>query len=87
LLTFDTGLSMVQAANAVMGQAVKFAQVLSDALKNGPTLQTEFPVTDLGQQLKQVAQVVGAQSALGVKRQIFFCATGGFDTHADQLPQ
>ena len=87
LLTFDSGLSMVQAANAVTGQAVKFAQVLSDALKNGPTLQTKFPVTDLGQQLKQVAQVIAAQSALGVKRQIFFCATGGFDTHADQLPQ
>ncbi len=87
LLTFDSGLSMVQAANAVTGQAVKFAQVLSDALKNGPTLQTKFPATDLGQQLQQVAQVIAAQSALGVKRQIFFCATGGFDTHADQLPQ
>jgi uncharacterized protein (DUF1501 family) len=34
-----------------------------------------------------VAQVIAAQSALGVKRQIFFCAVGGFDTHADQLPQ
>jgi uncharacterized protein (DUF1501 family) len=87
LLTFDSGLSMVQAANAVTGQAVKFAQVLSNALKNGPTLQTKFPITDLGQQLQQVAQVIAAQSALGVKRQIFFCATGGFDTHADQLPQ
>jgi len=29
LLTFDSGLSMVQAANTVTGQAVKFAQVLS----------------------------------------------------------
>lgn len=31
--------------------------------------------------------MIAAQSALGVKRQIFFCASGGFDTHADQLPQ
>jgi len=87
LLTFDSGLSMVQAANAVTGHAVKFAQVLSDALKNIPPLQTKFPANYLGQQLQQVAQVIAAQSALGVKRQIFFCASGGFDTHADQLPQ
>jgi uncharacterized protein (DUF1501 family) len=87
LLTFDSGLSMVQAANAVTGQAVKFAQVLSNALKNIAPLQTKFPVTDLGQQLQQVAQVIAARSALGVQRQIFFCSTGGFDTHADQLPQ
>jgi|HubBroStandDraft_2_1064218.scaffolds.fasta_scaffold95297_1 uncharacterized protein (DUF1501 family) len=87
LLTFDSGLSMVQAANAVTGQAVKFAQVLSDALKNIPPLQTKFPINDLGQQLQQVAQVISARSALGVQRQIFFCSVGGFDTHADQLPQ
>ena len=87
LLTFDSGLSMVQAANAVTGQAVKFAQVLSAALKNVAPLQTLFPGTYLGQQLQQVAQVISARSALGVQRQIFFCAVGGFDTHADQLPQ
>ena len=87
LLTFDSGLSMVQAANAVTGQAVKFATVLSNALKSAPPLQTKFPLNDLGQQLQQVAQVIAVQSALGVQRQIFFCSYGGFDTHADQLPQ
>jgi len=87
LLTFDSGLSMVQAANAVTGQAVKFAQVLSDALQNVPALQTQFPNNYLGQQLQQVAQVIAARSALGVQRQIFFVSYGGFDTHADQLPQ
>ncbi len=87
LLTFDSGLSMVQAANSVTGQAVKFAQVLSAALMSIPPLQTQFPGTYLGQQMQQVAQVISARSALGVQRQIFFCAAGGFDTHADQLPQ
>lgn len=87
LLTFDSGLSMVQAANSVTGQAVKFAQVLSDALKNISPLQTKFPLDDLGRQLLQVAQVIAARSALGVQRQIFFCSIGGFDTHANQLPQ
>jgi len=39
----------------------------------------------LASQLKQVAQVISARSALGVNRQIFFCSIGGFDTHSDQL--
>jgi uncharacterized protein (DUF1501 family) len=85
LLTFDSGLSMVQAANAVTGQAVQFGLVLSEALKNIPLLQTVFPKNYLAQQLKQVAQVIAARGALGVQRQIFFCSYGGFDTHADQL--
>src|SRR5271163_1787739 len=87
LLTFDSGLSMVQAANSVTGQAVKFAQVLSNALQSISPLQTKFPANYLGQQLQQVAQVIAARSALGVQRQIFFVSYGGFDTHADQLPQ
>jgi uncharacterized protein (DUF1501 family) len=87
LLTFDSGLSMVQAANGVTGQAVKFSVVLSNALKNIPALQTQFPTDYLSQQLQQVAQVIAARSALGVNRQIFFCSYGGFDTHGDQLTQ
>ena len=87
LLTFDSGLNLVQAANAVTGQAVQYAQVLSQALKNIPPLQTQFPNNYLGQQLQQVAQVISARSALGVSRQIFFCSYGGFDTHSDQLTQ
>ena len=61
---------MVQAANAVTGHAVQFAQVLSGALKAINPLQTVFPGDYLGQQLKQVAQVIAAQNTLGVKRQI-----------------
>jgi len=87
LLTFDSGFSMVQSANSVTGQAVQYAVVLADALKNVPALQTQFPNTYLAQQLQQVAQVIAARSALGMGRQIFFCSFGGFDTHSDQLVQ
>ena len=87
LLTFDSGLNMVQAANSVTGQAVQYAVVLSDALKNIPALQTKFPNNYLAQQLQQVAQVIAARSALRVSQQIFFCSYGGFDTHSDQLTQ
>jgi len=87
LLTFDNGLSLVQSANSVTGSAVQYGVVLADALKNIPTLQTKFPDTYLSSQLKQVAQVIAARSALGMGRQIFFCSYGGFDTHSDQLTQ
>jgi uncharacterized protein (DUF1501 family) len=86
LLTFDTGISLVQAASGVTTQAIQEGLVLSAALKNIPAIQTVFPANNgLASQLKQVAQVMAARSALNIQRQIFFCSLGGFDTHADQL--
>ena len=78
---------MVQAASTVTGQSVHQGALLSTALKNIPAIQTVFPANNgLASQLKQVAQVIAARSALSVNRQIFFCSLGGFDTHSDQLP-
>jgi uncharacterized protein (DUF1501 family) len=85
LLTLDTGISLVQATSAVTNQSVQQGVVLANALKAIAPLQTVFPKTGLGNQLKQVAQVIAARGALGVTRQIFFCSLGGFDTHSDQL--
>ena len=39
---------------------------------------------DLARQLQTVARVIGARSGLGAKRQVFFVAMGGFDTHDGQ---
>jgi uncharacterized protein (DUF1501 family) len=86
LLTFDTGVSLVQAASTVTGQSIQEGVVLANALKNIPAIQTVFPAKNgLASQLKQVAQVIAARSALSINRQIFFCSIGGFDTHSDQL--
>jgi uncharacterized protein (DUF1501 family) len=86
LLTFDTGISLVQATSTVTGQAIQESRVLANALKNLPAIQTPFPANNgLASQLKQVAQVIAARSALGIGRQIFFCSAGGFDTHSDQI--
>ncbi len=64
LLTFDSGLSLVQSANTITGAAVQYGIVLADALKNIPTLSTQFTKDYLSQQLRQVAQVIfGAQCA------------------------
>jgi uncharacterized protein (DUF1501 family) len=84
LRTIDLGNSLVTAAGAVTQQAL----VISQALTVDPTIQTVFPNTTLGNQLKQVAKVIKAnltQPALGLSRQIFFCQLGGFDTHQTEL--
>jgi uncharacterized protein (DUF1501 family) len=86
LLTFDTGISLVQATSAVTGQAIQQSSTLASALQGLAPLQTVFPTgNSLATQLKQVAQVIAVRNTLGVRRQIFFCSQGGYDTHSDQL--
>jgi uncharacterized protein (DUF1501 family) len=36
-------------------------------------------------QLRTVARIIGANQALGVKRQVFYVDMGGFDTHSDHI--
>jgi uncharacterized protein (DUF1501 family) len=86
LLTLNSGLSLVQDSSSVMTQSLNQSKILAAALKSLPILQTAFPTTGIGPQLKQVAQIIQARSALGLQRQIFFCSLGGFDTHSAQLP-
>jgi len=61
--------------------------LLASALENRPPLQTVFPETALGGQLRMIAQLIGAREEFGLKRQIFFCSKGGFDTHETQEDQ
>ncbi len=85
LLTFDTGVSLIQAASQVATQANQYSAVLTSALNGVPALATTFPATGIGNQLKQVAQLIQVRASLGLKRQIFFASLGGFDTHGGQL--
>ena len=41
--------------------------------------------SSLSQQLHMIARLVNAQTALGLKRQIFFARVGGFDLHDNQV--
>lgn len=56
----------------------------SVALTSDPSLATTFPNTSLGNQLKQAAKLMKLSGQLGLRRQIFFCSLGGFDTHTSQ---
>jgi uncharacterized protein (DUF1501 family) len=85
LLTTNTGVSLAQAANDTLSNSIADAAALASALAKSTTLKTQFPTTSIGAQLKQVAQIIQVQSYLGMRRQIFFCSLGGFDTHATEL--
>jgi len=85
LLTTDTGVSLVQAANKTMAISISDAKALEAALGKATPLKTQFPKSGLGAQLAQVAQMIQAASYLGMRRQIFFCSLGGFDTHTNEL--
>ena len=85
LLTFDNGVSLVQASNAIASSGLNQATVLNEALAGAKALTTVFPNTSLGQQLAQVAKIINVRSELGMRRQIFFAYLGGFDTHDLEL--
>ncbi|HXM33777.1 MAG TPA: DUF1501 domain-containing protein [Pyrinomonadaceae bacterium] len=82
-LLVDTDHTLVRAASTITKRALDSQEVLNRALAAPVT--TAFPVTDLGTQLAQVAHIIAGRSITGLKRQIFFCAQGGYDTHSDEM--
>lgn len=78
---YERGFSEVQK------RAVATADLVGNALDDpgAPAITTVFPQTELGLQLNTVARLVAVRDRLDMQRQIFFVATGGFDSHDDQL--
>ncbi len=61
-------------------------RILQNALnENAAPAGVTFPNSSLGRQLSLIARLIKAGPSLGFRRQTFFAATGGFDTHGDQL--
>jgi uncharacterized protein (DUF1501 family) len=87
IITFKTGMSLIQKANQVTAQSLEAAKELQGALSSASALKTSFPDTSLAQQLKQVAQIVSVRENLGVGCQIFFVSFGDFDTHSSAVPR
>ncbi|MCX6591395.1 MAG: DUF1501 domain-containing protein [Acidobacteria bacterium] len=83
IFTMNSGLSVIQAANQVRQDAAALSAMLKSAGSSQP-LTTQFPGGTLGDQLKQVTQIIQLRNQTGIKRQVFFCSLGGFDTHSSQ---
>ncbi len=83
LRTIDQTATMIAGASTTTQQAVDIgADFTTD-----PTINTVFPNTSLGNQLKQVAKViklVQSSPGLNLSRQIFLVQQGGYDTHQNQ---
>ena len=84
VLEFDSGLALVQSANKVRKDAFDLNALLKGGSAN---ITTVFPGTSLGNQLRQVAKIVKLRGTTGMKRQVFLCSIGGFDTHGSQAWQ
>lgn len=68
-----------------IGKRAIDTEVLVTAALEGIHLNTVFPATNLGGQLKMVARMIGARGALAQRRQIFFVQSGGWDFHDDLI--
>src|SRR3954447_18394362 len=68
-----------------MSRSIAENEVLTSALAGLPPISTAFPDTELGRQLAMISKLIAARGNLGMRRQIIFCAVGGYDTHGGQL--
>ncbi|MDX1934448.1 MAG: DUF1501 domain-containing protein [Capsulimonadales bacterium] len=76
---------VVRAVSTRTDKAISDGQTASEILST-TTLNTVFPETGIGRQLKQAALMIKSRDVLGAnKRQMFFASIGGFDTHDIQL--
>ncbi len=59
---------------------------LVEEIANAQKINTIYPSENgLAKQLKMVAKMISIRQNLGMKRQIFFVAMGGWDSHGNQL--
>jgi uncharacterized protein (DUF1501 family) len=84
LLDADYANVMEDAFADLSNRSIIEAETINAALQGTSAFPT-IPNSGLGEQLRTVAKLVQASGPLGMRRQIFFVSTGGFDTHGDQL--
>ena len=75
---------------ATQQRALDLAKFVSDApanlrSPNSPAFRAPFPPSSLSLQLRTAAEIIAVRERLSATRQMFFVATGGFDTHSNQL--
>lgn len=79
----------------VVDRAVATGELLNTSIQNTKEVAeggswvwaVPFPNTSLGKQLKMIARLIEARgpTEFNMKRQIFFCSVGGYDTHTAQV--
>ena len=67
----------------IQQRAVAASDLVSNAIA-GAVVNTPFPASQLGTQLRTVARLIDVRDQLQMQRQVFFVAAGGFDSHDNQ---
>jgi uncharacterized protein (DUF1501 family) len=62
-------------------RALQSYETIRSAIADAEPVAVQFSSSDLGRQLRTVANLISAREQLQMKRQIFFVGAGGFDTH------
>jgi len=70
---------------ALTRQTLESVALFKDALGRKPGFATVFPDTNLGQDLRMMADVISAHDFMGANRQTFFTTFGGWDHHDEVL--
>ena len=88
LLGLDQGNALVEAAGNVVSHAITSSAMVNPIIQaTTATISTAFAGVSSGiaTQLKLVAKMIEARATTGLKRQVFYVALNGFDTHSKQL--
>jgi uncharacterized protein (DUF1501 family) len=89
----SAGNQVVVGAASVMDKALTANNTVNPVLTAAlpPIIDTAFRVngnllnSGIAQQLRQVARLIEARGITGVRRQVFFVAMGGYDTHTNTV--
>ena len=88
LLGLDQGNALVAAAGNVVAQAIASSALVNPIIQNtSAPISAAFAGVSSGiaTQLKLVAKMIEARATTSLKRQVFYVALNGFDTHSKQL--
>jgi len=87
ILTQDADKTLVARSAGTIDQAIDYSTII-DPIVNSTTSTIEKMFAkqsaSISRQLLRIAKVIERRETLGLKRQIFFCSLGGFDTHNGQ---
>ncbi|MFK8022418.1 MAG: DUF1501 domain-containing protein [Ilumatobacter sp.] len=73
-----------EAYSQLTSRALDTSDRLTELVRRSGGVNTWFPNSGIGKQLETVAEMIKVgRDHLGLKRQVFFVATGGFDTHSN----
>ena len=73
-----------QDIGSITGSAIDNNLRVREAFADAPAPFVTFPATSLGSQLSIVAKMIAARETFDLRRQIYFVADNGYDTHSFQ---